>query len=475
MTVDWSRAPEFGTLCDLVASDHLVCMTGAGISREMRRKHRKPGGDPLLPSWLQLLRELLAQFAPRMSAENVRSAERLLDPEDERPPAREFYDIVQKSLSGAQRSEALQSLERLGPAIGSSELILAATLIRRADRKAFDQLFREAVTEEPGQCTVTHEALLDLVPRGILTFNYDGGHDEACRRAGCAYEVINPTDPDSESLFRSHLESRLEKLFLLKAHGSTDSDAPLVLTVEEYRNLLAKNPSYRAFVQNLFTNFNFLVVGYGLDDPDFDLFLRTMAEQFAGPLQKHVVVRLNSQRHRYEEVERELYGIHTLHLNHFSEIPEVLHRAATTAGPSLQRSLSNCFSSAHRMREQGHRELTELGPAGRAIAGRTLLARLDSPSSFIVSEAAYSLGRFDPKLYKERLCELIDTRSESDIVGRTLTMLRSTFELTDLPRLGHWLDRFTAVPAVGPRSERIIAYLEYLLIYVEHKYQSDPL
>jgi SIR2-like domain len=170
---------------------------------------------------------------------------------------------------------------------------------------------------------------------------------------GRRYVSLDPTDPALEQRFGAALQKRLREFFLLKAHGSVGSGAGLVLTVEEYRDLLAKNPSFRAFVQNLFTNFNFLMVGYGLDDPDFDLFLRTMGEQFAGPLQEHIVLRRIDQRHRREEVEQRLYGIRTLHLNDFGEIPEALRQAARTAGPRLRETLDRCLASAHEERRRG--------------------------------------------------------------------------------------------------------------------------
>jgi len=390
--IDWSSSEEFGVLCDLVASDHLVCLTGAGISRGLRRKHAP---NKTLPGWVSLLRELLLAFEPRLAPMDAASARRLLDAEDERLAAGLLRDAVRGSMSGAAQGDALGWMGELGPHIGSDELILAASIIREPDPTEFDKRFLEAISEAPGECSPTHEAILDLVPRGILTFNYDGGHEEACRRRGHAYIALNPTDGDSEQQFRDLLERRLKDFFLLKAHGSVDSASPLVLTTAEYRNLLGKNPSFRAFVQNLFTNFSFLMVGYGLDDPDFDLFLRTMAEQFAGPLQHHVVLRPLAQRHRREEVERRLYGIHTLHINDFPEVPGVLRQAATTAGPALRRSLDDCLSVDHHTRRRAHAMLENLGPAGRAVAGQALVKRLSDHDSFIVSEAAYSLGLLD--------------------------------------------------------------------------------
>ncbi|HEX7279627.1 MAG TPA: hypothetical protein VF255_08410, partial [Solirubrobacterales bacterium] len=125
-------------------------------------------------------------------------------------------------------------------------------------------------------------------------------------------------------------------------------------------------------------------------------------------------------------------------------------------------------------RTGGHDELRDLGPAGREVAGAVLLSRLSDPDSFIVSEAAYSLGVLDVDRHKAVLCDLVDERRESDVLGRTLTVLRSAFEPADLPRLRLWARQFEASPPTGERATRITKYLEYLVLYVEHKYLSDP-
>jgi hypothetical protein len=435
---DWRGGEPFAILCDQVASDNLVCLTGAGISVGMKREG---GGGLPLPSWTDLLRELHADFESQMEPGDAESVSRLLAD---------------------------------GDGIGSDELILAATLIRRANPAEFERRFRAAITEEPGQFSPTHSALLGLLPRGIMTFNYDRGHEAACAKAVQPVTVLNPTVPGSEADFRAMMEERLGRFFLLKAHGSVQSSQPLVLTTEEYRNLLTKNPAFRSFVQHLFTNFSFLIVGYGLDDPDFALFTRTMVEQFGGPLQKHVAVRHERDRGRHEEVQRHQYGIHTLHVADFAEIPQLLDAAATTPGPVMKETLALCLSPLHEERDRGHAALKMLGPAGRAVAAATLIPSLADSDSFLASEAAYSLGKLDAHAHKERLCDLVDSRPQANVLGRTLTVLREVLDPSDLGRLKAWQHRYSADLPEGERAERIPKYLDYLVVYVEHKFKSDP-
>jgi hypothetical protein len=140
----------------------------------------------------------------------------------------------------------------------------------------------------------------------------------------------------------------------------------------------------------------------------------------------------------------------------------------------LRKTIAGCLSTSHAERDKGHELLAELGPAGRATAGAAFSDRLKDRDSFIVSEAAYSLGVLDAKQYKSLLCGLVETRSEADILGRTLTVLRGSLEKDDLRRIADWQSRFIASPPTGTRPERILKYLEDLSLYVGSKYQSDP-
>lgn len=473
-TTDWASSTEFAMLCDLVASDHLVCMTGAGISRGLLRETPSPAGDDRLPSWIELLRELLEQFQGGMTPDGATYAWELLDPVDERAAAYNLRSILERESDLPKKAEALGQLQQLGPIIGSRELILAASLIRAAQPEEFDKRFRAAVTEAPGQFSDTHRSILALNPRGIMTFNYDGGHEASCIDIKQEYVLLNPVSNGSSERLRDAIAGRLSDFFILKAHGSTDTTDPLVLTISEYNNLLGRSPAYRAFVQNLFTNFSFIMVGYGLDDPDFDVFLSTMAVQFAGPLQSHIVLRPATQRHRRQLVERELYGIHTLYINDYGEIPDVLDRSARTAGPKLIRTIQGCLDRNHAVRVAAHGELRRLGLPGRSVAGYELAERLEDADSFVVAEAAYSLGILDAEGHKERLCQLVDASSNADVLGRAITVLRSALTRDDLPRVQDWLERVRATPPSGERAERIETYLEYLLEYVYHKFESDP-
>lgn len=437
----WITDGNFLRLCDLVSGDHLVCVTGAGISSRLRQKK-----DPskTLPQWSELLESLLLKFRSLLSPEDIEDCERLL------------------RLDSATRGKEWPT---------GRDLTLAATIIRTPKPVEFDLAFRESVTNEDGAFAPTHKCLLDLEPAGILTFNYDSGHENAALDAGF---TLSPMIPSDEFALRNAIAFR-NRPFYLKAHGSLSSTAELILTDESYRQVFVKEPAYRAFVQNTLTNFNLLFVGFKINDPDFDLFIDTMARQFGGPLHEHVAIFHERERTANDIALRRRYGIHLLYITDFGQIPDILNDARSTAGPRLEKHLNGTLSNDRSERDMAHIYLRNLGPAGKQCASNCLIQKIEELEklgrSFELSEVAYSLGIIDAKRNKQVLIEIVERASHADPVGRALTVLRQVLELADIPLLERWLDRFKKTPPTGAHADRIEKYLEYLLTYIPAKFR----
>lgn len=429
----WRGSPAFESLCDLVAGDTLVCVTGAGISMGLPLD-----GDPTrtLPSWTGLLRGLHARLQPLLAAADREDCERLL----RLPPGADMPT--------------------------GRELIMAASILRGADPADFDQAFRAAVRNAADSTSPVHRVLLELRPAGILTFNYDTGHENAAAAAGSSLRAMLPGD---EAALREAL-STPRRPFYLKAHGSLSSTSELVLTDESYRELLVRSPAYRAFVQNVFTNANLLFVGFGLSDPDFDVFVDTVAQQFGSPLRPHVAVFHRSECTPRDILLRRRYGIESLYVSDFADIPHLLRDALRQPGPRLREHLEGSLSIDLPLRQRSHGHLRSLGPAGRACAVNALHERIEplrrAHDHFALSEVAYSLGVIDAAAAKPTLLDLVDQADHADVAGRALTVLRPVLEPADLPQLQTWRRRFEASPPPGPFNDRILKYIDYLLAYV---------
>lgn len=438
----WRTNDNFLRLCDLVARGDLVCVTGAGISSVLFQKQNP---SQKLPQWPQLLKSLLACFSSKLSSEDIQDCRRLLriDPDPSDPPW----------PSGR-------------------ELTMAASIIRAAQPADFDQAFRESITNTDNSFSETHTRLLDLDPAGILTFNYDSAHENAACDANVHLQPMTPSD---EPMLREAVKHR-RRPFYLKAHGSITSSDELVLTDESYRHLFVKSPAYRAFVQNVLTNFNLLFVGFKINDPDFDLFIDTMAREYGGPLHDHVALFHQDEKSANDVALRRRYGIHVLYVHDFGHIPRILGEAQSTAGPILNAQIGAALSKSHRDRQDAHAYFRALGSPGRKCASNCLIEKMKSlgdPSMvFELSEVAYSLGIVDARANKGTLFDIVDKATHADPVGRALTVLRPVIETSDLPRLQTWLAKIKRQPLDGTNPERIEKYLEYLMTYVPAKFAS---
>lgn len=441
--LDWRRSPSFGILCDVVASDKLVCVTGAGISSGLPQKL-----DPSkkLPQWPELLELLFLRFELRLSTQDRDDCRRLLRLDADKSTAKEWPT---------------------GP-----ELILCASILRKVDPAAFDLAFREAVTNQDGSFSPTHKLLLDLKPAGILTFNYDSGHENAAALAGIA---LKPMLPSTEAELVEALKTGTRP-FYLKAHGSLDSALELVLTQESYREVLVKAPTYRAFVQNVLTNFSLLFVGFRISDPDFDAFIDAVAYQFGSPLRSHVALFHNRERSVDDIALRRRYGIHVLYFSDFGDVPHILSEALSTPGPVLQRHLERSLSTRHQDRDAAHAHFVTLGLAGRVCASNALRSRIDAlvkaSDHFALSEVAYSLGIIDAKSNKALLMDFVENAQHADPAGRALTVLRPALLESDLPPLQSWIEKFRRDPLPGTHADRIEKYIDYLLTYIPAKFRS---
>lgn len=444
LTSAWHNNPVFLELCDIVASDRLVCVTGAGISGTLR--HAKSSRKKL-PQWRPLLKTLQKQLRHLLADDEKREVARLL---------------------------------REGTS--NEELIEAATLLWRGREEKFDKLLRAAVTHKSRDTSDTHRALLELHPRGILTFNYDLAHENSFPRQR-SKEKWNVILPWQEDKLRGALESRCESPFLLKAHGSLkDKEHPLVLTYEAYRELLVKHPLYRTFVQNLLINFNLLIVGFGLSDPDFDQFIESLSAQVGAPLRTHIVIRHKDQTAK-ENYLRLRFGIRTLYIDDFQHIPDVIRDAIRRTGPVLDKTIEKCLDSEKKTRTQGHDELSQLGRAGRERASHVLRARIDTYSNNInkLSEIAYSLGELNPAeaRNKQALCRIVEESKYVEPVAHALMALQSALEVKDL----RWLEeqfgriknnRLKHNAREPDPDNRLPAYLEFLILYVRAKHKRFP-
>ncbi len=106
------------------------------------------------------------------------------------------------------------------------------------------------------------------------------------------------------------------------------------------------------------------------------------------------------------------------------------------------------FLETQNERSSAHLHFKSLGSAGR-LSANILKSKISNfvttGNHFELSELAYSLGVIDERGNKDILMTLVDTASHADPVGRALTVLRPVLQMSDLPQLQSWMNRYEAI------------------------------
>jgi hypothetical protein len=415
--------PGFGILCDAVAYRRLVVVTGSGVSVGLA----KPGSDPsTLPTWHSVLTQLQERFASRLGR---------------------VAPDVDLLLSAQPRT--------------SDYLIEAATLIRET---VGDGDYRDAVvqltTAADEARTPLHDLIEDLEPLGIMTFNYDLGHENAYRARRRDRHRMHRAIYSDERKLRAVLEEDFRSRFLLKAHGCISRPRSIVLDRASYREVMARQLGYRAFAHHVLARFSALIVGFGLNDPDFGDLLQSFEANFGGGVGEHVYIWKRGQREDEEAralVLRRRYGLVCIFVDSFDDVRTVIGDARTHMGTQLRRTItatlkrSDDVEEFRHLRRKAHIELTRLSGAGARVAAAALQAVVidDARPVLVRAEAAYSLGKIRPTPagVADFLLDSIKVGVPPPIVTSTLGALLQLDPPVDA-QLMTWTERAAALEAV---------------------------
>jgi hypothetical protein len=391
--------PGFGVLCDAVAYRRLVVVTGSGVSVGLAQ----PGSElTSLPTWHSVMTQLCARFAARLT-----------------PVAAD----VELLLGARPRS--------------SDYLIEAATLIRETVGVAdYRDAVVELTTAPEDARSPLHDLIEDLEPLGIITFNYDLGHENAYRARRRERHRMKRAIYSDERKLRAVLSDDFRSRFLLKAHGCISRPKTIVLDRASYREVMARQPGYRAFAHHVLARFSALIVGFGLNDPDFEDLLQSFEANFGGGVGEHVYIWKRGQREDEEAralVLRRRYGLACIFVDSFDEVRTVISEARTQMGPELRKTMSATLKrdedveEFRQIRRKAHIELARLSAAGARVAAASLIACVSDGSAPVLvrAEAAYSLGKIRPTPVgvAEFLLDRIDLRTPAPIVTSTLAAL----------------------------------------------------
>lgn len=399
------KGSTYDSLRDAAAQGRLLVVTGAGISSGLKRDD-----GTYLPNWGELVQALrgradLSRIAPEKQV--------LLD-----------YLLPTAALD-----------ELHGDA-----LIEASEILREGFKKGeFETNIVELCRERDGECSETHRAIAEITPGGIITFNYDRAHERAFDEVKVPIELIIYNQHER---LRADLVRRERRTpFLLKAHGCVTDPDSLVLTSSSYREVLANNRAYRAFLQHVLIHYTVLIVGFAMRDRDFDQLLNTLEIELGRPIQQHAFIAKEpdttakglAKRAEWAAITAR-FGVEPVYVAEYREIPEVIRSIAGKPGPLVQRLISEAQSADLNVRRGAHENIDQLGRIGRIQVKAALLDALDDAAldPDARSEILYtmrSVADGDPVVAQRLLKEIEDMIAAS----------RSTMERWQVECIAHAL------------------------------------
>src|SRR6202050_3732751 len=136
---------------------------------------------------------------------------------------------------------------------------------------------------------------------------------------------------------------------------------------------MARQLGYRAFAHHVLARFSALIVGFGLNDPDFEDLLQSFEASFGGGVGEHVYIWKRGQREDEEAralVLRRRYGLLCIFVDSFDDVQTVISDARTHMGAQLRRTISATLKRSadveefRQLRRRAHIELGRLSAAG---------------------------------------------------------------------------------------------------------------
>ena len=270
-------------LSEAIASGNCVLFAGAGISRG--RIVTETGViEQYLPTWGKLL--------------NVLADETL-------------------KLGYITKSQYSQ----LRKAVKNEKYLLVAEIIRKkVGEREFDRILDSIFRSPKLQPTERHKIISEIPFSAIITTNYDKLIESAYVLTQ-RYFPPTYTFDNSSDVISSIANNRF---FILKAHGDIDRKETVVLSEQDYRDIVYRQPGYRAALNAIFITKTVFFIGTSLVDPDVKLILESVSESFTGKGPLHFALLPEKETADMEVIHwRDFFGIQLLRYKATKGHPEI--------------------------------------------------------------------------------------------------------------------------------------------------------
>jgi HEAT repeat protein len=164
--------------------------------------------------------------------------------------------------------------------------------------------------------TKAHNLLTNLPVKAIITTNYDHLLEEALAKKN----LIKIVDGMKAPLVRE------DQLPLIKMHGDLDDPSTMVITRTDYNEYPEKHRALVTYLLGFLISYNFLFVGFGLKDPNFDNIHYQIKSLFKDNQRKSYTIMKNPPDYEVKRLNR--MGIEIIPIDDYDEIPSIFEELA---------------------------------------------------------------------------------------------------------------------------------------------------
>lgn len=162
--------------------------------------------------------------------------------------------------------------------------LMIAEEIRDLIPKDLETLIRTRFEDKKKIPTETHDVLVKVKSKFIITSNYDTLVERALVKNFDNYFPTVYTYKDASSINYSLWNN---DYFVLKAHGDAKTPNEIILTEKDYRNIIYNQSGYQSVLHAIFSTNSILFVGVSLNDPELLLMLGYIHNIFHGGSPQH--------------------------------------------------------------------------------------------------------------------------------------------------------------------------------------------
>jgi hypothetical protein len=189
--------------------------------------------------------------------------------------------LLEETIAAAEREAvipATRAAEYRAVLRKPDKFLMVASALKEDMGSYFDDLIERIFISSEPKPTDLHRAFTALDKLSfIVTTNYDTLIEQAFQAAHKRIPVLSFVDGGD-------IQRRLARreFFLLKAHGDAARlGNGIVLTTDDYRDILYKNRGYQSLLSAMFTMNTMVFVGASLADPEINLMLSYIADVFS--------------------------------------------------------------------------------------------------------------------------------------------------------------------------------------------------